>query len=101
MDGVVLLSQGGWAFLHAEGGPFDPCDKLIHPSICVNFHPVVGIDSLCVSLHACAGPSLDDHPNIERPFRDLLEGHMRPFGLTFTLGLPPSVWGSIGESPRL
>ena len=64
MDGVVLLSQGGWAFLHAEGGPFDPCDKLIHPSICVNFHPMVGIDSLCVSLHADAGPTLDDQPNL-------------------------------------
>ena len=75
----MLLSQGGWAFLHAEGGPFDPCDKLIHPSICVNFHPVVGIDSLCVSLHACAGPSLDDHPNIKLPFREPIGGAYEAF----------------------
>ena len=70
MDGVVLLSQGGWAFLHAEGGPFDPCDKLIHPSTCVNFHPMVVIDFPCVSLHVVQLQSLDDQPNIERPYRE-------------------------------
>ena len=58
MDGVVLLSQGVWTFLHAEGGPFDPCDKFIHPSICVNFHPMVGIDFPCVYLHVGAAPIL-------------------------------------------
>jgi len=58
MDGVVLLSQGGWAFLHAEGGPFDPFDKLIHHSICVNFYPMVDIGFLCVSLHVGADPIL-------------------------------------------
>ena len=40
-------------------------------------------------------------PTSNGHFGSPLEGHMRPFGLTFTLGLPPSVWGSIGESPRL
>ena len=79
MDGVVLLSQGVWMFLHAEGGPFDPFGKLIQPSICVNFHPMVGIVSLCVSLHACAGPSLDDQPNIARPFREPIGGAYEAF----------------------
>ena len=46
------------ALIHAEGGPFDPCDKLIHPSICVNFHPMVDIGSFCVSLHVGSDPIL-------------------------------------------
>ena len=50
--------QVDWMFLHAEGGPFDPCDKLIHSSICVNFHPMVDIGSFCVSLHVGADPIL-------------------------------------------
>ena len=79
MDGVVLLSQGGWAFLHAEGGPFDPCDKLIHPSICVNFHPVVGIDSLCVCFHAGAGPTLRNQPKFERPLQEPIGGAYEAF----------------------
>ena len=40
-------------------------------------------------------------PTSNSHFGSPLEGHMRPFDLTFTFGLPPSVWGSIGESPRL
>ena len=40
-------------------------------------------------------------PTSNSPFGSLLEGHMRPFSLTLTFGLHPSVWGSIGESPRL
>ena len=51
--------------VRAKGGPFDPCDKLIHPSTCVNFHPMVGIDSRCVSLHAGVGPTMDDKPNYD------------------------------------
>ena len=47
-----------------EGGPFNPCDKLIHPSTCLKLHPMVGIDSLFVSLHVDAGPTLDDQPNL-------------------------------------
>jgi len=64
MDGVVLLSQGGWTFLHAESGPFDPRDKLIHPSICVHIHPMAAIDSPCVSLHVDAGPTMCDQAKL-------------------------------------
>ena len=64
MDGVVLLSQRDWTFLHAEGGPFDPCDKLIHPSTCLKLHPMVGIGSSCVSLYVGADATLDDQPNL-------------------------------------
>jgi len=39
-------------------------------------------------------------PTSNGRFGSPLEGHMRPFGLSFTFGLPPSVWGSIGESPK-
>ena len=51
--GVALPRRfaGGWTFLLAEGGTFDPCDKLIHPSTCSNFHPMVGIDFFCVSFN--------------------------------------------------
>ena len=86
--------------IHAGGGPFDPCDKLIYPSTCVDFHLMVGIDPLCVSLHVRAGLPWMIHPTLSGHFGSPLEGRMRPFDLSFALGMYPSVWGSIGESLR-
>ena len=48
------------ALIHVEGGPFNPCDKLIDPFTCAMLHPMVDIDPFCVSLHVGAGPTLDD-----------------------------------------
>ena len=65
--------------IHTEGGPFDPCDKLIHPSTCVNFHPMVGIDSPCFSLHAGASPILDGQPKLEWSLREPIGGTYEAF----------------------
>jgi hypothetical protein len=53
-----------------EDGPFDPCDKLIHPSTCLNLHPMVGLDPLCVSFDVGADPTLHDRANFEWPLRE-------------------------------
>ena len=65
--------------IYVEGGPFDPCDKLIHPSSCVKLHPVVGIDSLCVCFHAGAGPTLRNQPKFERPLQEPIGGAYEAF----------------------
>jgi hypothetical protein len=52
-----------------EGGSFDPCDKLIHPSNYLNLHPMVDNDPSCVSLHVSADPTLHDKANFEWPLR--------------------------------
>ena len=52
------------AVIHVEGGPFNPYDKLIHPSTCLKFHPMVGIGSSYVYLHVGADATLDDQPNL-------------------------------------
>ena len=87
----MVSSQLG--VIHVEGGPFDPCDKLIYPSTCVDFHLMVGIDPLCVSLHVRAGLPWMIHPTLSGHFRSPLEVHMRPFGLSFTFGLLPKCLG--------
>ena len=72
--------------IHAKGGPFDPCDKLIHPSTCLKIYPMVGIHSLCVSLYVGAGPTLDDQPNLEWQLRKPIGGTYEAFRLELWLG---------------
>ena len=81
------------AIIHVEGGPFNPCDKLIHPSTCLKLHPIVGIGSSCVSLHVGAGPTLDDQPNIERPFREPIGGAYEAFQSYFHFWLASKCLG--------
>ena len=50
--------------IHVEGGPFNPCDKLIDPFTCAMLHPMVAIDPLCVSLHVGAGATMCDQDKL-------------------------------------
>ena len=65
MDDVELLFQSGLQsvgcfFMRKVGPLIQACDQLIHPSTCVNYHPIVGIDFVCVCLQAGEGPTMDN-----------------------------------------
>ena len=81
------------AVIHVKNGPFNTCDKLIHPSTCVKLDPMVGIGSSSVSLHVGAGTSLDDQPNIEWPFWEPIGGSYEAFRSYFHFWLASKCLG--------
>ena len=56
---------------------------------------------LCYFACRCSSNPWMISPTPSGHFGSTLEGHMRPFGLSFTFGLPSKCLGSIGESSRL
>ena len=56
INGYMFLLKLVWVLILSF--PVHSWFKLILPSTCVNFHPMVGIDFPCVSLHVGAAPIL-------------------------------------------